>query len=89
MSITKERTKEFILKFGQSDSNTGSTEAQIAILTERIRNITKHLKENKKDYSGQRGLIKMVSLRRKLTKYLQRNTPEKYDELRSELGLRK
>ena len=89
MSITKERTKELILKFGQSDSNTGSTEAQIAILTERIRNITKHLQENKKDYSGQRGLIKMVSQRRKLTKYLIRHNPGKYEELRSELGLRK
>ena len=89
MSITKERTKELIKQFGKSENNTGSTEVQIAILTDRIRNITTHLQTNKKDYSGQRGLIKMVSQRRKLTKYMLRYTPEKYDELRIELKLRK
>ena len=66
MSITKEKTAELIKEHGSNDKDSGSSQAQIAILTERINAITNHLKENKKDHSGRRGLIAMVSRRRKL-----------------------
>ena len=89
MSITKERKSELIKQYGKTEENSGSVEAQIALLTERIRNITEHLKNNKKDYSGERGLILMVSQRRKLTKYLVKHNPDKYEKLRTDLGLRK
>ncbi len=89
MSITKERKMELINQFGGIESNSGSIEAQIALLTERIRNITEHLKKNKKDFSGERGLTKMVAQRRKLAKYLIKQDPGKYEKLRTELGLRK
>lgn len=89
MSITKERKKELIKQFGKSEENSGSVEAQIALLTERIRNITEHLKNNKKDFSGERGLVLMVAQRRKLTKYLVKYNPGKYEKLRTDLGLRK
>ena len=87
MSITKERKNEIINKYGDSKTDSGDTGVQIAILTERINNITEHLKSNKKDYSGQRGLIKLVSQRRKLSKYLTKIDPNKYEELRNKLGL--
>ena len=89
MSITKERKMELIKQFGKSEDNSGSVEAQIALLTERIRNITEHLKNNKKDFSGERGLVLMVAQRGKLTKYLVKHNPEKYEKLRTDLGLRK
>ena len=89
MSITKERKSEIIKEFGESKNDSGSTDVQIAILTERINNITQHLKGNKKDYSGQRGLIKLVSQRRKLSKFLTKIDPKGYEKLKNKLGLRK
>ena len=89
MSITDKNTSDIVKQFGESENNTGSTEVQIALLTKRINNLTEHLKINKKDYSGQRGLIKMVSQRRKLSKYLTKTDPQKYEKIKSELGLRK
>ena len=89
MSIAEKNTNEIVSQFGESENNTGSTEVQIALLTKKINNLTEHLKINKKDYSGQRGLIKMVSQRRKLSKYLIKINPEKYEKIKSELGLRK
>lgn len=89
MSITKERKEELAEKFGGSKENTGSTEAQIAIFTERITELTEHLKDNEQDHASRRGLLQMVGKRRRLLNYLRNNDIEKYRELISELGLRK
>ncbi len=89
MSITKERKEELAEKFGGSKENTGSTEAQIAIFTERITELTEHLKENEQDHASRRGLLQMVGKRRRLLNYLKNKDIEKYRELINELGLRK
>ena len=86
MNISK---SEIAKKFGSNESDSGSTAVQIALITKKINNLTEHLKTNKKDYSSQRGLIKLVSQRRKLSKYLVKSNPNQYEELRNELGLRK
>ncbi|MEZ5018319.1 MAG: 30S ribosomal protein S15 [Flavipsychrobacter sp.] len=75
--------------FGGSETNTGSIEGQIAMLTERINHISKHLKQNKKDYSTHRGLMKMVGRRKRLLQYLSRTNLESYRALLEKLGLRK
>ena len=89
MSITKKETEEIFKKYGKKDTDSGSSEVQIAILTKRINNITGHLQGNKKDYSSRRGLIQMVSTRRKLLSYVKRRNSELYDKLITELGIRK
>ncbi|MEX0593271.1 MAG: 30S ribosomal protein S15 [Balneolaceae bacterium] len=89
MSLTKERTKEIVEQHGGSASNTGSTEAQIAIHTERINQLTDHLKDNKKDHASRRGLLLLVGKRRRLLNYLMKNDIEKYRTLIQELGIRK
>jgi len=89
MAITKERKKELIEEYGGSKENTGSTEAQIAIFTERINELTDHLKEQTQDHASRRGLLKLVGKRRKLLNYLRDNDIEKYRELISDLGIRK
>lgn len=89
MSITKERKEEIVEKFGGSTENTGSTEAQIAIFTERINDLTEHLKDNEKDHASRRGLLKLVGKRRKLLNYLKKKDIERYRELIGELGIRK
>lgn len=89
MSITKEQKEEIIEKFGGSDKNTGSTEAQIALLTARINHLTGHLGGNKKDHASRLGLLKMVGKRRRLLNYLRDNDIERYRELLKELGIRK
>ncbi len=89
MSISKEKVEEVITKFGGSEENTGSTEAQIALLTERINHLTQHLKENHQDHSSRRGLLQMVGKRRRLLDYYRDNDIVKYRELIKELGIRK
>ena len=89
MSIIDKSSKEIIKEFGSTEQDTGSTEVQIALLTKKINNLTVHLKVNRKDYSSQRGLIKLVSQRRKLSKYLTKIDPQKYEKIKSDLGLRK
>ena len=89
MSITKEEKAKLIKKHGNSETDTGSSAAQIAILTERINNITEHLRENKKDHSGRRGLLIMVSKRRKLLNYTKKKNMTEYMELIKELKIRK
>ncbi|HMA62499.1 MAG TPA: 30S ribosomal protein S15 [bacterium] len=89
MSITKERKQELIEKFGEDSEDTGSPQVQIAILTERIKNITEHLKGAKQDHSSRRGLLKLVSRRKNLLKYLKKHDEESYKELIAELGIRK
>jgi small subunit ribosomal protein S15 len=87
--LTKEKTAEFFTKFGTSETNTGSIEAQIALLTERINRISDHLKENKKDFSTNRGLMRLVGRRKRLLTYLSDNDLQNYRQLIEKIGLRK
>ena len=87
--LSKERKAEIIKEFGRTPQDTGSPEVQIALLTERINQITEHLKKNKKDHHSRRGLLKMVGQRRGLLEYLKRTNIEAYRELIERLGIRK
>ena len=89
MSITPERKAELIQKFATKEGDTGSPEVQVAILTERITNLTEHFKGHKKDNHSRRGLLKMVSQRRSLLDYVKRNDVARYQKLISELGIRR
>ena len=89
MSVTKEKVEELTKEFGKKENDTGSTETQIAVLTERIKNITSHLKNNKKDHSGRRGLVILVSKRRKLLSYLRRTNINSYKNILEKLNIRK
>jgi len=89
MSITSEKIAEITKEFGGDDKNSGKSEVQVAILTERIRNITEHLKSFKKDHSSRRGLIQMVSKRRSLLKYLRSSNLDRYDAVINKLNIRK
>jgi len=88
MSITAEKKQELIKKFALHENDTGSPEVQIAILTERIRNLTEHIKANKKDLHSRRGLIRMVNKRRKLLNYLKRESEERYRKIIEALNIR-
>lgn len=87
--ITSEKRAELVQKFGGSAANTGSTEVQVAILTERIKNLSTHLSNNKKDHSSMRGLMKLIGQRRSLLRYLNNKDAARYAKLIAELGLRK
>lgn len=87
--LSKEKKAEIIKQYGRNPQDTGSPEVQIALLTERINQLTEHLKKNKKDHHSRRGLLKMVGQRRGLLEYLKRTNIESYRELISRLGLRK
>lgn len=87
--MTKERKTEIIKKYGRAEGDTGSTEVQIALLTERIKELTEHLKVHKKDNHSKVGLLKMVGKRRNLLKYLSKKDLEKYISLTKELEIRK
>ncbi|MXO85873.1 30S ribosomal protein S15 [Altererythrobacter aurantiacus] len=89
MSITAEKKQEIIKDHAQSDGDTGSPEVQVAILTERIRNLTEHFKGNHKDNHSRRGLLMMVNKRRSLLAYLKKKDVERYNALIQKLGLRK
>lgn len=89
MSITADKKTEVIGDYRRDDKDTGSPEVQVAILTERIKELTVHLKQHKHDYASRRGLLKMVSKRNRLLKYLRENNRTVYLELISRLGLRK
>jgi small subunit ribosomal protein S15 len=89
MSITPERKAELIQKFAAKAGDTGSPEVQVAILTERITNLTEHFKDHKKDNHSRRGLLKMVSQRRSLLDYVKRKDVERYQKLITELGIRR
>ena len=89
MSITAERKKELIEKFATKPGDTGSPEVQVAILTERIKNLTDHLNMHKKDFHTRRGLITMVGQRRRLLDYLKRKEVSRYEIIVKELGLRR
>ena len=89
MSVTKEKIVEITKDFGKKENDFGSTETQIAIFTERIRNITGHLKQNKKDHSGRRGLVILVSKRRRLLDYLHKTNLNSYKNILEQLNIRK
>ena len=89
MSITGERKIDLIGEFAQSSDDTGSPEVQVAVLTERISNLTEHFKLHKKDVHSRRGLLMMVSRRRRLLDYLKSKDTGRYRDLITRLGLRK
>jgi small subunit ribosomal protein S15 len=88
MGLSPEKKKELIQTFGQGEQDTGSAAVQIALLSERIRELTDHLETHRKDFSAQRGLRKMVGLRRRLLKYVKRRDLAAYRELIAQLGIR-
>jgi small subunit ribosomal protein S15 len=89
MYLTAEKKKEVFKKFGESETDTGSSEGQIALFSHRINHLTEHLKVNRKDYSTQRALLKLVGKRRKLLDYLKENDIERYRSIVKSLKLRK
>ena len=89
MSITSARKAELINEYATNPTDTGSPEVQVAILSERILNLTEHLKEHKKDYHSRRGLLMMVGQRRRLLDYLKRKDQSRYTTLIGRLGLRR
>ena len=89
MTVVKEKIEELTNLFGEDKNDTGSTGTQIAIFTERINNITSHLKVNKKDHSGRRGLVLLVSKRRRLLHYLRKNNLDSYQNVIKKLNIRK
>lgn len=89
MPLTKEEKEKVIKEFGKNEKDTGATEVQIALLTQRIIELTEHFKENKKDHNSRRGLMKLVGQRHRLLKYLQREDQERYKKVLKSLKLRK
>ncbi len=89
MSITKEKKIELVKQFGANETDTGNTRVQVAILSERIRNLTDHLKANKKDHHTRRGLLMLVGKRKGLLDYIKNSDIAAYRELIKELGIRK
>ena len=89
MSVTAEKKQEIIKDNAQAKGDTGSPEVQVAILTERIRNLTEHLKEHKKDFGSRRGLLAMVGQRRSLLDYIKSGNVATYKALIEKLGLRR
>lgn len=89
MTLTQEDKREIVAKFGKSETDTGSAEVQIALLTRRINDLTEHLRAHKKDHHSRRGLLMLVGQRRRFLNYLQKKDLEGYRGLVKELGLRK
>jgi small subunit ribosomal protein S15 len=89
MSVTKERKSQLINDFQRSSEDTGSPDVQVAVLTERINALTDHLRSHVKDHAGRRGLLMMVSRRRRLLDYIKSQDPARYVDLIGRLGVRK
>lgn len=89
MTITAERKQQLIKEYARKEGDTGSPEVQVAVLTERIVNLSEHMKEHRKDKHSQRGLLKMVGQRRRLLDYLKSQENEQYQSLIQKLGLRR
>jgi small subunit ribosomal protein S15 len=89
MSITQERKQDLISQYATTAGDTGSPEVQVAVLTERITNLTEHLKAHKKDFASRRGLLMMVGQRRRLLDYVRRKEQSRYQALIERLGLRR
>ncbi len=88
MALDSAKKKEIISNFARNEKDTGSAEVQIALLTERIKKLTEHLKINKKDHSSRLGLLKLVGQRRRLMRYLRKKDLAKYTEVKEALGIR-
>lgn len=88
MALLKEEKQEILKKYGTTETDTGSSEVQIALLTENINKLQSHFKTHKKDHHSRTGLIRMVNLRRKLLAYLKRTNPESYKKIITDLNLR-
>jgi small subunit ribosomal protein S15 len=89
LTLTKEAKLELVRKHGANETDTGSTDVQVAMLTERINQLTEHLRTHKHDHHSRRGLLKLVGRRRRFLNYLQRTDVERYRNLIKELGLRR
>jgi small subunit ribosomal protein S15 len=89
MPLTKDRKQELIKKYGKNEQDTGTSEVQIAMLTQRIKDLTEHFKRHKKDFHSRRGLLKLVGQRRRLLDYMIRTNLEGYRALIKELGIRR
>ena len=89
MSIEKDKAIQIIKDFGSNEADSGSADVQVAILTERIKNLTEHLKIHKKDFGSRRGLLSMVGQRRNLLKYITNKDEDRYSNLIKKLGLRR
>ena len=89
MSIEKQKTVDLIKSYGSNEKDSGSADVQIAILTERIKNLTEHLKTHKKDFGSRRGLLSMVGQRRNLLQYIKKKNDDRYQDLIKKLGLRR
>jgi small subunit ribosomal protein S15 len=89
MSLTQEKKQELIQKYGRSEGDTGSAEVQIALLTERINELTEHLRSHRKDHHSRRGLLMLVGKRRRLLRYLESADLDRYRQVVSDLGLRR
>lgn len=89
MSLTKEKKESIVKKYGKNTNDTGSIEVQVALLTERINELTEHLKEHKQDKHSKLGLLKMVGKRRRLLDYLKKENVQRYRELIKNLNIRK
>jgi small subunit ribosomal protein S15 len=89
VTLTVERKREIVERFGTDERDTGSTEVQVALLTERINHLTGHLREHNKDHHSRRGLLMLVGRRRRLLSYLRESDPDRYRTLIGELGLRR
>jgi small subunit ribosomal protein S15 len=89
MTVTQERKRELVERFGSAQGDTGRTEVQVALLTDRIAALTEHLRTHRKDHHSRRGLLMLVGKRRRLLSYLQRSDLERYRALVRELGLRR
>lgn len=89
MAISTQQRADIVKKFQRAEGDTGSSEVQVALLTARIFDLTEHFKTHKKDHHSRRGLLKMVSTRRRLLDYIKRTDSDKYTKLIKELGLRK
>ena len=88
LSVTRERVAEIVKEYGKNEQDTGSAEVQVAILTERIRNLTEHLKMHKKDHHTRRGLLMLVGKRRRMLVYIKNRDIEEYRALIKKLGIR-
>ena len=88
-TLTPQRKQEIVRKFGKNATDTGSTEVQVALLTERINDLTEHLRQHRKDHHSRRGLLMLVGQRRRLLDYYQRSDLDGYRKLIQELGLRR
>jgi small subunit ribosomal protein S15 len=89
MPLTLEKKQELVERYGRSENDTGSTEVQVAILTERINQLTEHLRSHKKDHHSRRGLLMLVGQRRRLLRYLESSDLDRYRQVVADLGLRR